>query len=131
MHGGIGADEVLLPTRGWAFAVVAFQRFLVVGALVAENLAKGVQLGAVRNQPIPKVMPNLMAKMPQKGAIGLLLQRTLLLAVHVIRFCNVDGDQSIVVSRQDALRIAIARILQELERKARALRGGLWLDRQP
>src|SRR6202522_1068711 len=71
MHGCVGADEILLSPRGRSFRVVPLQGLLIVGALVAEKFAKGLQLGTARNQPNPKIMANLTAKMPQSGAVGL------------------------------------------------------------
>src|SRR5208337_5559740 len=60
-------------------------------------------------------MADFVAEMAQERAIGLLPQRALLLAMDVVRLGNVHGDQSIVVSREYALSIAIAGILQKLK----------------
>src|ERR1700691_1933939 len=48
VHGGIGADEVVLPVRRRTVPIVPFQRTLVIGALVAEGGAEGFGQGTVR-----------------------------------------------------------------------------------
>ena len=62
-------------------------------------------------------MADLVAEMPQKSAVRLLLQRALLLPVHIVRFRDIDGDQSIVVPGEHALGIAVAGVLEKLERQ--------------
>src|SRR5579863_4236677 len=131
MHGRIGADETLFPTRWGTLAVVALQGLLIIRALVAEKLAKIGDAGTVQDQPIPEIVANLVTEMPQKGAVWFLLQRALCLAMHIVRLGDIDGDQSIVMTCEYTLGIPGTRILQELEREARAGDTVLRFDRQP
>ena len=108
--------------RGRSLTVVPLERLLIVGALVAEDRRKASSCGPFENQPIPKIVSDLMAKMPQKSAVRLFLQRALLFAMHIVSFGNVDGDQPIVVSREYALGIAIRGVLQKLKREPVACR---------
>jgi hypothetical protein len=66
------------------------QRQLVVGALIAEGRAEGLQQRTACNQSIPEVMPDFVAEMPQKSAIRFLLQGPLLLTVHVVGLRDVE-----------------------------------------
>src|ERR1700732_1241315 len=117
MHGGVGTDEILFPTSRWSCRIVPIQRLSIVRALVAEKLAEGVAPRAAGNQNVPEIVSNLVTEMTQQGAVRLLLQGALLLAMNVIRLGNVDGDQSVVVAGEHPFRIAVARILEELERE--------------
>src|SRR5450631_955626 len=111
MHGGVGADETLLPVFGRTLGVMPVKRLLIVGTLVPEDFAEGIQLAAVGDQPIPEIVSYLMTEMSQKRAIGFFLERALLLAMHIVRLGNVDGNQSIVVPGQHAPGVAIRGIL--------------------
>ena len=70
VHAGVGADEVRLPVGGRACFIVVLQGLAVVGTLITEQRAAGVQPGAVGDQPVPVVMADLVAEMPEQGAVG-------------------------------------------------------------
>src|ERR1700728_160270 len=96
---------------------MAIERLLIAGALVAEERSERLEPRAVEDQPVPEIVPALVAEMPQKGAVGLLLQRALRFAVHVIGFGDVDGDESVVVPGESARRVAVRGVFQKLERE--------------
>ena len=75
-------------------------------------------------------MPDLVPEVPQKSAVRLILRGALLLPMHIVRFRDIDGDQSIVVSGQHALCIAVAGVFQEFKPQACRTRGPLGLYRQ-
>src|ERR1700733_8122616 len=109
MHGGVGADEILLPAYPRPGFVVSLQRLLIVLAFIAEGIPEVSKVLTIGDQHIPIIVPYLMAKMPQKSAVGLFLQSALPLSVHIICLGNINGDQSIIVSRKHAFRVAVGR----------------------
>ena len=71
MGAGVGADKPLLPVGGRSLLVMALEGLGVVFPLVAETLAEIAPGGAVLDQPVPVIMSDLMAKMPQQRAVRL------------------------------------------------------------
>src|SRR5208283_5297941 len=125
------ADKSKLPIRRRTLEVMPLQRFLIVGTLIAKDCSASVQLRAGQDQSIPKIMSDFMAEVAQERAVGFFLERALLFALDVVRFGNVDGDQSVIVSGQYALGIAIGGILQKLKRQPGIAVTALRNDRQP
>src|ERR1700723_3259549 len=130
VHGGVGADETLLPAGRRPFRIVPIQCLLVAGPFVAEKLAEGLQTATAGNQAIPEIMSDFVAKMAQQSAIRLLLQGALLLAMDIVRLGDVDGNQSVVVTGEHALGIAAVPVLEKLERQPRTPVSVLGRNRQ-
>jgi hypothetical protein len=65
-------------------------------------------------------MADLVSEMPEQRSIGLMLHLPLRLAIHVVRFGHVDGDEAVVVPGQHPAPVAIEAhsIAQELEFQA-------------
>ncbi|MNF85568.1 hypothetical protein D3C84_679670 [compost metagenome] len=95
MHGGVGADVVLLPVQRCTLLIMPFECVGVTGALVTEQAAKRLKPMAVGDQPIPVIVTDLMAKMPKQGAIRFVHLHPYLLAVSVVSFPDIKGDQAI------------------------------------
>ena len=115
VHGGVRADEVTLPAQRRPVPVVPLERRLVIGPLVAEGGAESLQQGTVGNQTVPEVMADLVTEVPQKSAVRLFLQGAFLLPVDVVGLRDIEGDQSVVVTGQHSLRVAVGVILEEFE----------------
>src|SRR5581483_7532598 len=120
--GCVGADEGLFPVCRWAALVRPLQRLLVVSALVAEQFTEGRELRRVAYEAVPVVVPDLVPEMPENRPVWLVLHALLLLALHIVRFGNVDGDQSVVVTRQDAFAVPTRGVLQKLKLETRIMR---------
>src|SRR4051794_32580570 len=105
MHRGISRDIVIPPFLGGTVLVVPLQRSLVVMALVTENLPPFSENGIIRvtrlEKEVPVVVANLMPEMAHQGAVRLAEAGPHLLPVRVIGFQQVQGDNTIVVARQD------------------------------
>jgi hypothetical protein len=71
MGAGIGADKAFLPIRRWPVLVVSLKRCAIIGALVAEDSTKGVELPAITDKLIPDEMACLMAEVAEQSAIRL------------------------------------------------------------
>ena len=119
MHGRIRADEALFPIRGRSLVIVPVECLLVVRALISEELSERIQLLCLCNQTIPIIVTYLVSEVSEQGAIRLMLPRALLLAFDVVRFGDVDGDQSVVMAREDSTRITVSRVLEKFERQSR------------
>src|SRR6266702_2811840 len=115
MTGGIGADERFLPIGRRPALIVALQGLLVIGALVAKQLAERLEARTVLDQAIPVVMADLMAKVTQQRPVLLVLQLPLLLPADIVGFGHVDRDEAVVVACQDPAAITARRILQKME----------------
>ncbi len=102
---------------------------LIVRALIAEERAEVREERPVSDELVPEVMADFVAEMPQKRAIGLLLQGTLPLAMHIVGFRDVNGDEAVIVTGEHPLGIAVRRVLEELEGQA-AVVAVLRLDRK-
>jgi hypothetical protein len=63
MRARIGGDETLRPVRCRPVGVIAFQRRLVVFALIAEQMAEFGKRRRIGDEMIPVIMRDLMAEM--------------------------------------------------------------------
>ena len=83
------------------------QRRLIVGVGVAEQRTKPRQIvlrGA--DKTVEVVVPDLVAQMPQQGAVGLVHRDPQLLAVHVVALGQIQCDDAVVVAGDDPLQLA-------------------------
>src|SRR3954466_6017420 len=72
MHGGVHADEIFLPVGWGALAVMALERLVIILPVIAEQSPKTWQDSGVRgHQPVPEIVPDLVAKMSQQSTIRL------------------------------------------------------------
>src|ERR1700730_5101452 len=115
VRGCVSADKLGLPIRRRTLLVVVLQGLLVIRALIAEQLAERFQARAALDQPVPIVMAYLVAKMPQQRPVLLVLKLPLLLPPVVVRLSDIDCNEPIVVSCEDAPAIATGGIRQKLE----------------
>ena len=127
MHRRVGRDEVGLPPGRSALRVVPVQGRLVVGVGVAEQR---LELGAVGPRPrehAEVVVPDLVAEVPEQGAVGLVHGDAQLLAVHVVALGEVEGDDAVGVAGRH--RVLVAR--EQVEGQPTLGVGAPVGDRQP
>ena len=72
VRGRVASDKAFLPIRRSAVGIMSLQCLLVIGAFIAENLTEGLQFSAITNQPVPVVVSDLMAKVTEQRAVGLM-----------------------------------------------------------
>ena len=104
-----------------AVGVMPLQRPRRSPALVAER-SRGTPRCAADcgHQAVPVVMRDLVAEMPEQGAIGLAHLAALALALGIVGLRQIDGDEAVVVPGQDRRCAAAARwIGEEIERQRR------------
>ena len=95
MGARVGADESSLPVGGRAFSVVLLQRLAVVPLLVAERPAETLQLSSISDQEIPVVVPDFMPDVSRERSKRLVQRRAATFALRVVRFGDVDCDQTV------------------------------------
>src|ERR1700722_3466314 len=104
MSRGVGSHETLLPVgRRTAVAVMLLQSLRVVGALIAKQLTKSLQLRTVADQAIPEVMADLVPKVAQQRAVRLLEVHPAPLALKVVGLGDVHRNKARVMSGQRRL----------------------------
>src|SRR6201991_1412343 len=98
VHRGVGRDAVLGPVGRGAVLVVAIHGLLIVGALVAEQAAVALALGRVLGTENGLVVvADFVAQVTEQGAVGLAHLGADLLAVRVVGFGEVEGDDAVAV----------------------------------
>src|SRR5689334_17989240 len=65
VHGGVGADVMLLPVERRTLLIMLLKSLGVAGTLVAEQAAERFQPGTVGDQSVPVVMPCLVPKVTE------------------------------------------------------------------
>ncbi len=113
MHAGIGADVVQRPVRARALRIVGLQAGRVVLGFIAEQGAKALQPVGAGDQPVPVVVADLMAEMPEQRAVGLMHGLAHRFACGVVGLVEVQRDQAGVVPGHDVR--AVVRRAQEVE----------------
>lgn len=104
VHGGVAADVVRGPVGGWAGGVVALQGLAVVGAFVAEQLAKLLQGGGiVREEQVPVKVAHFVPQVAEQGAVGLVQVGAPAGALGVVGFGDVEGDEAVGVAGHHGL----------------------------
>ena len=102
VHRGVGRDEGGGPVRRRPLRVVAVDGGLVVGVGVAEQ---PLELGPgrpLRGQHLVEVVPDLVAEVPEHGAVRLVHRLAQLLAVGVVALGQIEGDHAGVVTGDHA-----------------------------
>jgi hypothetical protein len=115
VHARIRGDVILLPARRRTVPVVPVQRRLIVGVGIAEQRTKPRQAelrGA--DKTVEVVVPDLVAQVPQHGAVRLVHRDPQLLAVHIVALSQIQCDHAVVVAGDDRLQLAG----QQVERQA-------------
>ena len=109
------------PVGGRALLVVALLRLRVVQRVVAEERAERFEPVAVPDQPIPVVVPDLVAEVTENRAIGFTHLLTGLLPKGVSRLRDVDSDQPVTVTGEHRLfrRARLERKRQAAGRRSR------------
>src|ERR1700722_7322901 len=77
--GRIGRNKTFLPVHGRAVGIVCLERPFIVGAIIAKDLATHVELSPVANKYIPEIVTDLVTKVTEQGAVGLMHCRASLL----------------------------------------------------
>lgn len=99
-----------------------FQRLAVILPFIAEQVAKGrhrfTVIAGAAYQPLPIVMPDLMAKMSEQCSVWLMHLYTNALTLGIVGFHQIDRDQPIVMSGDDARCCRVWRIGEEIESQA-------------
>nr|GEZ30648.1 hypothetical protein [Tanacetum cinerariifolium] len=98
VHGGVGADVMLLPVGRGTVLIMMVQGIGVAGAVVAEQVAEAVLPVGVGDQAIPIVMTHFMTEMPEQCAVGFVHLHAHLLTDGVVGFFDIEGDQAIGVA---------------------------------
>src|SRR5215207_10316729 len=104
MGASVGAHEAGPPIHGWALCVMLPQRRTVILALVAKNQPEAFQALVASDQHVPVVMSDLMPEVAEQRPIGLAHGLAPALPLGVVGLSDVDGDQAVVVARQDGRR---------------------------
>ncbi|MNV66764.1 hypothetical protein D3C71_1595360 [compost metagenome] len=107
---------MLLPVERCALLIMPFEGIGVARAFIAEHAAKRLKPMAVGDQSVPVVMPDFVTKMPEQRAIGFVHLHPYLLAVRVVGFLDIEGDQAVGVAR--GRRLAFKVDTDEIEGKA-------------
>ena len=96
---GVRGDVVLLPACWRTLVVVPVPRVRVVGVGVAEQRTEPRQVvlrGA--DQAVEVVVPDLVAQVPEQGAVRLVHRDPQLRAVHVVTLGEVQCDDAVLVA---------------------------------
>jgi hypothetical protein len=70
-------------------------------SLIAEDAAELIQVRRAEDQPAPVIVPNLVPKVAEQGAVKLTHALAASLALGIIRFGEANGNDAVVVSGQD------------------------------
>ena len=100
VHAGVGTDKMEGPVRARAFFIALFQALGVVLVFIAKQLPECGQpfAAGVVDQPVPIVVPDLVAKVPHQGTVRLVHREPGPLPLDIIGFGHVQRDQAIVVT---------------------------------
>ncbi len=101
-------DEVAAPVGSWP-PVVAGQRCSVVLPLVAEHDSERRELLAVAHQSLPKIVADLMTRMPEHCAIWLAEKHPQVFSMRIRRLGEIDGDDAIQMSDHHLLVVCARR----------------------
>ncbi len=93
MAARVAADVPFLPDGRWTVRVMGVESVATAGALIAENLVECAVPHPVGNELSPVAMPDLVAEMPQQGAVGFGEVAALALAFHWVGLGDIDCDQ--------------------------------------
>ena len=117
MRAGVRADEPVLPISRRAFCVVAARAGVVVGAFVTEQ-RRGTRRssGVSRKQPIPVIVAALVPHVSEQRPIRLAHRCPAPLALGIVGFGDVDGDDAVSVPGQQGWAPG-PRVGEELERE--------------
>jgi len=134
VHRGVGGHAVAMPVRGRAVVVVALERIPVGRIVVVAEQGAECRLTTPAHQQLPIIVADLVAEMPDQGAMGLLHVDAAALALGVVGLVQIDGDTAARVPREHALDrahgvpdIAVAHELRlevELERRIESVGRG-------
>ncbi|MCY1459559.1 hypothetical protein D9M71_770430 [compost metagenome] len=113
---------MLLPVERCALLIMPLEGFGIAGALIAKQSAKRLKPLAMGDQSIPVVVPDFVTKMPEQRAIGFVHLHPHLLAVRIVGFLDIEGDQAIGVPGSG--RFAFEVHADEIEGKARVFIDG-------
>src|ERR1019366_5538074 len=102
MNGGIGADEFLGPVRIRACAIIILKSLIVVCAFVTKAFAESVYPRGFLDEDVPIVMSDLVAEMAKERAVGFMHRDPGALALDIIRFGDVHGDHTILVTGESS-----------------------------
>ncbi len=91
------------------------ERLLVVPAFVAKKLAERFESPRIAHQPVPEVMAGLVAQMTKQSAIGLTHRQAKFLALSVIGFGEINGDEAVLIACHYPMSARIRGIGQEVE----------------
>ena len=115
MRGRVGRDEVLLPVRRGALAVMTFERLAIVLGVVAEHRPAGLELAPVPHEYVPIMMADLVAEMAKHAAIWLVQLRPAPLALGAVGLCQRNRHNALVVAGHDLDARTLGRVGQKLE----------------
>ena len=97
----IRRDKTLGPVGGSALRVILLERGHIVPPLVAEDAAEFIEMRRVGDQPVPIIMPDLVAEMAEQRAIGLAHLIAAALALCVVGFGQIDRDDAVGMAGHD------------------------------
>ena len=101
MRTGVAGDKTLRPILRRTIRIVLLKCGGIVLLLIAEDRAKAVEMRGIRNQTIPVIMRNLVAKMSKQGAVGLAHLAAPAFALDIVGFGKIDGDETMFMAGHD------------------------------
>src|SRR5690348_15955031 len=73
----------------------------VVGSIVSEDLAHGIELTAVANKPIPEIVTDLVTKVTEQHPVRLVHGAATPFPLDVVGLLYSERNQTVVVAGQD------------------------------
>ena len=121
MRRRIMADVVVLPVRRGSVGIVVLQGLLIIGLFVAEKSAEAVKIISIADQAVPVIVANLVPKMSEQGTQGLFHCIANFFADGVVRFGDVQRDETIFMAGHDFgdAAVGVHSIFEESKREPR------------
>src|ERR1700751_3707795 len=86
---------------GRASRTVSLQSLPVVGSIVSEDLAHGIELTAVANKPIPEIVTDLVTKVTEQRPVRLVHGAATPFPLDVVGLLYSERNKTVVVAGQD------------------------------
>jgi hypothetical protein len=86
---------MLRPIGRRAGRIIVLQRLVVVPPFVAEEASKSFEVGGACDQPVPVIVPYLVAEMTEECPVRLAHLMTAAFALRIVSFRKVDSDHAV------------------------------------
>src|SRR4029450_9142149 len=101
MHGGVRADELALPVLAGPGRVMVLQSFVIGGGFISKKGTEFLAAVAGEGELFAVAMADLVPKVPKHLAIRLVHALPERLAMGVVAFRQVKGDDAVLVASDD------------------------------